>query len=123
LVAWDPENYLPPYLVMKSLARVERSKNDEDDTRTALECPESKRSPPPPPPSSHRLLFISRRQWPFTALYTMARFFSRWMVPLVIFCVSSLLLLAVLYLFCSPSNDENHEEEATKRAKESKKQQ
>lgn len=45
-VAWDPANYLPPYLVMKSLTRVEITKSGEV-TRTALECAQSRRSPCP----------------------------------------------------------------------------
>ena len=45
-VAWDPANYLPPYLVMKSLTRVEIMKSGEV-IRTALECAQSRRSPCP----------------------------------------------------------------------------
>jgi hypothetical protein len=42
-------------------------------------------------------------------------------VPLVIFCVSALLLLSALYLFCSPRSDpEQGEEEAPGELKKKK---
>lgn len=41
LIAWDPGNFLPPHLVMKSLTQLDKKKSGEV-TRTPLTCPESK---------------------------------------------------------------------------------